>query len=91
MFGHSTPVVVWMPNSQLFRPLLWSPGVCLLYLLLLRMELLPLGLAKLKRPTATPNSNQYLMHSRLVTSPPPGVHRLHGSLMRTVSWLRSMV
>ena len=80
-----------MPNSRLVRPLLWSPGVGLLYLLLLCMELLPLGLVKLKHPTTTPNNNWYLMHSRLVTSPRPGVHKLHGRLMHGVSWLRSVM
>ena len=55
------------------------------------MELLPLGLVKLRRPTTTPNNNRYLMHSRLVTSPPHGVHKLHGRLTHGVSWLRSVM
>ena len=55
------------------------------------MALLPLALVKLKRPTTTHNSDQCLMHSRLVTSPPPGVRRLHRKLMHGVSWLMSVM
>ena len=81
-------------------PMWWATPRCLPSLTLVLMQPTccrsgrPVRLMiKLRRHTTTPNSDQCLMHSRLVTtgSPLPGVHRLHGKLMHGVSWLRSMM